>query len=165
MNVKSKDTILGVIALILSGLFCYMTIGLKQTQYVGDPGPKLLPFIGCAILAIFGIALIVCPGKDSERLLTKRQGLDVLKLSTVYFLYTLCMWLFGFAVTLPAVLFVATFMLSKLSAKNATVGQRLLKSLIFTVIASVVVYVLYIYLLDVTFPQGRVIRALQKMGR
>lgn len=157
--------ILGVISLLLAGMFFYMTMGLKQTQYAGDPGPKLLPFIGSAIMAIFGIVLIVAPGKNGEQFMTKRQWLDVLKLSTVYILYTLCMWLFGFSVTLPVVLFVATFMLSKLSAKDATIKKRLLKSLVFTVIASVVVYILYIYLLDVTFPRGYVIRALQRMRR
>ena len=49
----------------------------------------------------------------------------------VYILIAVMLFLFGFAVAVPIMLFVVTFMLSKLSLKEASLKKRIINSLIF----------------------------------
>lgn len=151
---KKKDLILGLFCIVFAAFIFYISMGMPQTEYEGDPGPRIIPMIGSVIMAIFGIAISVHPEADGEAVLTWSQWKDVGKLASVYVLLALLLWLVGFAVAVPIVLFVATFMLSKLSVKNATTKQRIVKSLIFAVVAGAVIYVVYIIALDASLPKG-----------
>lgn len=151
---KKKDLILGLFCIVFAAFIFYVSMGMPQTEYEGDPGPRVIPIIGSVIMAIFGIIITVHPEADGPALLTRAQWKDVGKLASVYVLLALLLWLVGFTVAVPIVLFVATFMLSQLSVKNATVKQRLTKSFIFAVVAGTVLYVVYIIALGASLPKG-----------
>ena len=55
----NKDRILGVIMLAISLIFAYYTTGIKQTNMVGDPGPRLFPYIACFFIGFFSLVLII----------------------------------------------------------------------------------------------------------
>ena len=163
MKIKNKkDFGLGVFCILFAALIAYLSMQLKATGYEGDPGPKMFPMIGSVIMAICGIALIVAPEKEAKVFLTKTQWKAALGLFGVYVLLAVLLWLLGFMFAVPIVLFIVTFMLSKLSVKDATVKHRLLISLIFGVVGGAVLYLAYIVGLKAQMPTGLLIELLKK---
>ena len=157
-----KNRILGFISLGLSLWITYLSFQLRATAFEGDPGPRMFPLIGAAILAICGIALIVAPGKEEGAFLTKQQWIACGKLFCMYLLLALLLYLFGFLGCVPVMLFLVTFMLSKLSMSEKTLKQRFVTSLIFGIVGGIVLYLLYVKLLDAQMPAGLVFEMLEK---
>ena len=118
--------------------------------------------IGSVIMAVCGIALIIAPEKEQKVFLTKTQWKAAFGLFGMYVALALLLWLLGFMFAVPIVLFIVTFMLSKLSVKNATVKHRLIISLIFGVVGGAVLYLAYIVGLKAQMPTGLLIELLKK---
>ncbi len=155
MKIKNKkDFGLGVFCILFAALITYMSLQLKATGYKGDPGPKMFPIIGGVIMAICGIALILAPEKEQKAFLTWSQWKAAFGLFGMYVGLALLLWLLGFIVAVPIVLFIVTFMLSKLSVKDATVKHRLIISLIFGVVGGAVLYLAYVVGLKAQVPTG-----------
>ena len=155
MRIKNKkDFALGVICILLAAVIIYMSLGLRATGYAGDPGPKMFPIIGSVIMAVCGIVLIIAPEKEEKRFLTWTQWKAAFGLFGMYVGLALLLWLLGFIVAVPIVLFIVTFMLSKLSVKDATTKHRLIISLIFGVVGGAVLYLAYVVGLKAQMPTG-----------
>ena len=155
MKIKNKkDFGLGVFCILFAVLITYLSLQLRATGYKGDPGPKMFPIIGGVIMAICGILLIVAPEKDGKRFLTWAQWKAAFGLFGMYVGLALMLWLLGFMVAVPVALFIITFMLSRLSAKDATVKHRLLISLIYGVVGGAVLYLAYVVGLKTQMPAG-----------
>ena len=163
MKIKNKkDFGLGVFCILFAALIIYLSLQLKATGYEGDPGPKMFPIIGSVIMAICGIALIIAPEKDQKVFLTKAQWKAAFGLFGMYVVLALLLWLLGFMFAVPIVLFIITFMLSKLSVKDASVKHRLLISLIYGVVGGAVLYLAYIVGLKAQMPTGLLIELLKR---
>lgn len=163
MKIKNKkDFGLGVFCIVFAALIIYLSLQLKATGYEGDPGPKMFPIIGSVIMAICGIALIVAPEKDAKVFLSKEQWKAAFGLFGMYVALALMLWFFGFMIAVPIVLFIVTFMLSKLSVKDATVKHRLLISVIYGVIGGAVLYLAYVKGLKAQMPTGLLFELLKK---
>ena len=155
MKIKNKkDFGLGVFCILFAALIIYLSLQLKATSYEGDPGPKMFPIIGSVIMAICGIALIVAPEKEQKVFLSWKQWKAAFGLFGMYVGLALLLWLLGFMIAVPIVLFIVTFMLSKLSVKDATVKRRLLISLIYGVVGGAVLYLAYVVGLKAQMPTG-----------
>lgn len=154
MKEKKKDLTLGILSISFAAFIFANSITMRSTGYEGDPGPKLMPLIGSVVMAIFGIILILHPEKDGEVFLTRRQWKDVAVLGSTYILMAVCLWLFGFTVTVPIIMFLVTLLLSRISPGEFTLKQRLLKSVIYAAITSAAIYVVYIVLLGAQLPRG-----------
>ena len=162
MKIKNKkDFGLGVVTLLVAVWVAYMSMQLKASAYEGDPGPRMFPMIGSVIMAICGIALIIKQGEPGRAFLTAAQWKAAGKLFAVYVLFVLLFWAFGFIVAVPAILFIVTFMLSGLSAKDKSIKQRLIMSLIFAVIGGAALYLAYVVGLDAKMPKGIVFKLLK----
>ena len=162
MKIKNKkDFGLGVVTLLVAVWVAYMSMQLKVSAYEGDPGPRMFPMIGSVIMAICGIALIIKQGEPGRAFLTAAQWKAAGKLFAVYVLFVLLFWAFGFIVAVPAILFIVTFMLSGLSAKDKSIKQRLIMSLIFAVIGGAALYLAYVVGLDAKMPKGIVFKLLK----
>ena len=163
MKIKNKkDFGLGVFCILFAALIIYMSVQLKTTNYEGDPGPKMFPLIGSVIMAVCGIALIVAPEKEAKVFLTKEQWKAAFGLFGMYVGFALMFWLFGFIIAVPISLFIITFMLSKLSVKDATVKHRLIISLIYGVVGGAVLYLAYVVGLKTQMPTGLLFELLKK---
>ena len=161
MKIKNKkDFALGVFCILFAALIIYLSLQLKSTAYKGDPGPKMFPIIGSVIMAVCGIALIVAPEKEEKRFLTWKQWKAAFGLFGMYVGLALLLWFFGFMVAVPVVLFIITFMLSKLSVKDASVKHRLIISIIYGVVGGAVLYLAYIVGLRTQMPTGLLWRLL-----
>jgi len=149
-----KDRILGLISILFGAFIFYVATGMPKSDYAGDPGTALMPYIGSVMMGVFGIFLEIKPSPDAKNELNGHQWLDALRMFALYIATALLFWLFGFVGAIPVLIFVATFMMSKLSATDKTLKQRLILALIFAVIASVVLYFAYVVGLRASLPRG-----------
>ena len=149
-----KDRVLGVIVLLIAGWITYLSFGLKATGYEGDPGPRMFPLIGAGVLVLCGIALIIFPGKKDGVFLTKEQWKSAGKLFAMYVLFAVLLWLGGFLVAVPVMLFIITYMLSGLSKADRTKKHRLIIALIFGVVGGGLLYLAYVIGLKAAMPTG-----------
>ena len=162
MEKSTKNRILGFISLGIAIWVAWMSMGLKATAYQGDPGPRMFPLIGSVIMAVCGIVLIIAPGAKEKVFLTKEQWKSCAKLFSMYLLLILLLYLGGFLAAVPVMLFIITFMLSKLSMTDKSTKQRLITSLIFGIVGGIVLYLLYVKLLDAKMPTGILVSMLKK---
>ena len=145
---------LGAVSLLISVWIMYMSMQLPATRYEGDPGPRMFQIMGAAILALCGIALLIAPEKGTSQFMTKAQWLAAGKMFLAYIVIIALLYFFGFIVAVPVMLFVVTFMLSKLSVKDASTKKRLLISLIFGLVCGAALYLIYVIALDAKMPGG-----------
>ena len=153
-NKKVKDRVLGAVSLLISIWVIYMSMQLPETRYEGDHGPRMFPLMGAAILALCGIGLLVAPEKGTGQFMTKAQWIAAGKMFLAYVVLIALLYFFGFIVAVPVMLVVITFMLSKLSVKNASTKKRLLISLIFGLVCGAALYLIYVLALDAKMPGG-----------
>ena len=163
MKIKNKkDFGLGIFCILFAALITYLSMQLRATGYEGDPGPKMFPLIGAVILALCGISLVVKQGEPGKAFLTPTQWKAAGKLFAVYIVFVVLFWLLGFIGAVPLVLFIITFMLSGLSAKDAGIKKRLIISLIFGIVGGAALYLAYVVGLDAQMPKCVLIKMLTK---
>ena len=136
-------------------------MNIPEAKHAGDPGPKLFPLIGAGIMLVCSVAILLNqdePKRDKDGnikpFLTKKQWIAAGKVFGIYCLMTLLFYLIGFTATVPIILFVLTFMLSKVSAPDMPMKQRIIKTLIFAVVAGALIYAAYILGLQARLPKG-----------
>lgn len=151
---NKKDFGLGVVSSLIAAGITYASFQLRGSTYVGDPGPRMFPLFGAALMFICGVALIIKPEKEQKVFMTPKQWKSGLLMFGVYVLATLLFYLVGFAVTLPIIFFILTYLMSRLSLKDLTKKQRTIRSLVFAILAGAGVYVVYVILLDAVLPKG-----------
>ena len=163
MKALSREKLLGIIVIIISAFFALYTNTLGSTGYVGDPGPKMFPFIGCGIMALCGILLFVRPSKgDQKQFLTKAQLKSAALLFGVYALYLVLLWLVGYTITVPVILFIVSMMFSFVSEENTPMKKRIIKNLIYSVLVAAVLYLVFVVVLESQLPKGIVWALLKK---
>ncbi len=151
---NKKDFGLGVASILIAAIITYMSMQLKATGYEGDPGPKMFPMIGAALMFICGLALVVKQGEEAGVFLTGKQWKAALSLFGVYIGATVLFFLVGFTIAVPIIIFVLTFMMSKLSLKDITLKKRIIKSLVFAILAGAGIYLAYVVGLNASLPKG-----------
>lgn len=164
MKSLNKDRVLGIILLLVSAFFAFNTTKLKATNYVGDPGPKMFPFLGVAVCVICAVLLIIKPEKsaDGKVYLTKAQFKSAAKLLVVYALIFLLMWLLGYTITVPVILTILCFMFSKVTDENIPFVKNLIRSIIYAVLISLGLYLLYVVALKTQLPKGLIFEMIAK---
>jgi len=160
MGKIKKDQVLGIIGLAFSVLVGIFTMQLQDTAFIGDPGPRLMPWLAAILIAGCSIVLIVRPTKTQGKFLTREQWGRALKLFAVYVLNFVLMWLFGFNISVPIMLFICTFIMSKVSNRDITPRKRILISIIYAAVGFTVLYLLYVVALKAVLPKGVLLQAL-----
>jgi len=127
---------------------------LKATAFVGDPGPRMFPYLASVLIAVCSIALIVKPDKSGKTFFKKEEWMRALGLFAVYVVNLIIMWLFGFHISVFVTLFIITFIFSKMSAKEISTKSRIIRSLIYAVAGFLVLWLFYDVALDAQLPKG-----------
>ena len=153
MKIK-KDQLLGIIGLVIAAVIAVMTMQLKSTGYAGDPGPRMFPYIGSIVIALSSVVLIIKPSASGSRFMTGTQLRDAAKLFGIYVLNVVLLYVLGFTVSVPIILFIVTWMFSKVSNQDATFKAKLIKSLIYAVVGGAAMYLAYVVGLDANLPDG-----------
>ena len=163
MKIKNKkDFGLGIFGILFSLWIAFYAMSyIPEAKHAGDPGPKLFPLIGAGIMLVCSVAILFNqeePKRDKDGnikpFLTKKQWLAAGKVFGIYCLMTLLFYLIGFTATVPIILFILTFMLSKVSAPDTPKKQRIIKILIFAIVAGALIYCAYILGLQARLPKG-----------
>ena len=146
--------ILGVASILVSLWIVWQTMGLQVIERQGDPGSKLFPLIGAAIVFICGMVLIFKPGQDEKKFLTKEQWKSAGIIFGVYVLCTVLFWLVGFMIAVPIILFIITLLFQGQSRPDDPMSKRVIRSVIYAVIAGAAIYVIYVIGLQADLPTG-----------
>ena len=158
-----KDRWLGLGMILVAGFFVWRSLLLRPSNLNRDPGPAVYPLIGCAILAICGILLLIKPGPDGKRMkMNAAEKKRFWSIIAVYLFAVVGSWALGIMYTIPICLFIVSYMFSKSSKPDMPTKKRLLTTLIYTVILSAAIYVIYVMILDVTIKNGVLIKMLFK---
>lgn len=159
MERLKKDRLLGIIVLLIAVFFAYFTSKLGATNFEGDPGPKMFPYMGSLFLSLCGIVLIVKPDKrEQKKFLSGDELKRAALLFGIYALFTIMMKYLGFVITAPIVLFIVSFLFSKISDPDAATKKRVIRSLIYSAAVTAALYLVYVVALDAKLPSGAIMR-------
>lgn len=93
----------GLIAFGIAGIWATMQITART--FNDDPGPKLFPIIGFAILIICGFGMLLFPKPASEERGSAQERRDEFRrgsiMAALFVLYSLALWLVGFYLATP----------------------------------------------------------------
>ena len=163
MKIKNKkDFGLGIFGILFSLWIAFYSMSyIPDAKHAGDPGPRLFPLIGAGIMLVCSVAILINqedPKLDKDGkvkpFLTKKQWIAAGKVFGIYCLMTLLFYLIGFTATVPIILFILTYMLSKVSVPDMPKKKRITKIIIFAVIAGALIYAAYILGLQARLPKG-----------
>ena len=150
-----KDRWLGLALILVGAFFAWQSFLLKKSNLRGDPGSSLFPLIGCGVLVVCGIILFIKPGPDGKRMkMNAEEKKRFFIIIAIYIFAVLGAWLLGILITLPIVLFIVSFLFSKSSRPDMPTGKRIITTLIYTVVVSVAIYLIYVVALQVTVRPG-----------
>ena len=146
----NKDRILGVIMLAISLLFAYYTTGIKQTNMVGDPGPRLFPYIACFLMGFFSLILILRKNRNPYKAyMTWQQWGRFGILFGIYVINYLALYFVGYKVAVPLTAALTCFLFSKGS------GVPAWKKILYVIGVAVVIWLVYVKLLETNLPAGK----------
>jgi len=154
-----RDRILSVLLLIVSAFFAIKANVLKDSNLDGDPGPKVFPWMGCAILALCAIFLFIKPNPDGKKMQLSKEEWKRLGLMIGIYLFIVFGTVFiGILYTLPIALFFISYFFSKSSKPDLPKKKRLIQTLIYTVLLSGALYLIYSVALDVSLKPGLLLK-------
>ena len=86
--------------------------------------------------------------------MTKAQWKSAAIIFGVYLLFALLLWLVGFMIAVPIMLFILTLMFQAQSRPDDPASKRVIRSLIYAIIAGALIYVAYVIGLQAKLPTG-----------
>ena len=147
----TRDRISALIAIVIGVLFLPLSLKIHTGGAFAnknDPGGQLLPLLACGILIVSGVCLFLTAPKEQKKYFTAKQWKDLGVVFGVAVLYVFIMSYTGFFSATAAFLFVmCTLFLKK---KQWAVWKRLL----YAVIVSGAIYVLFTNILGMRLPAG-----------
>ena len=150
-----RDRILTIVLLAISAFFAIQANAQKASNLKGDPGPKVFPWIGCAILALCAIYLFIKPNPDGKKMqLSKEEWKRLGLMMGLYLFIVLGTVYIGIMYTLPVALFFISYFFSKSSKPDMPKKKRIIQTLIYTVCISGALYLVYVVALDVSLKPG-----------
>lgn len=151
MKIK-RDQAAGAVLVILGIIVFVMTNQFSVPFTLSYPGPKALPMIAAVgfIICGAGVFLEGCREKLEEEkpFLTKEGWMKVLVAMVILAVYVFAASLIGYLIVTPFV----TYALTTLFAKGSS--STLKGRIIFSVLLTVIIYVIYIYVFGLSLPSG-----------
>ena len=148
----TKNKLLGIILIALSIGALIMIVQFPPSNLKGDPGPKVYPSIGVALMLICSPFIMKSKKNEDKPYFTKEQWQRLFYLFGIFLVYALLIWLLGFWVVTPFMLFFLCHTFSK--------GKKvaLWKKLLFASIVPLLLYPLFQYVLIMIMPKGILFR-------
>ncbi|MBQ4435904.1 MAG: tripartite tricarboxylate transporter TctB family protein [Clostridia bacterium] len=147
----NKDRIVGLVSLLLGAATLIGTYFIKVAKMavsMGDPGPKVFPTVAGVLLVICGLGLIFKKKTEEKVFMTKEQWLRVLWLFLAFVGYLVLLYVGGFIIATPILLFVMMTMFA--GEKKPSILVRVL----YSACCTGVIYLLFAVLLKTNVPMG-----------
>lgn len=148
-----RDTKTGIAGLVGAVYFAVMTATtVRQVPNAVEPGPRLMPYLACTIIAICSLGLLITSLKDKdkeEKPYFPKGGIK--KITLAYLLlvaYGIALNVIGFAISTPFAMYAFIYMLK---------GEEKLKpvtSVIISVVVTVVLYLMFVKGFSIKLPSG-----------
>ncbi len=154
----NKNRVIGIVLTLVSLLFLILTSQLPTSRYSGMVGPKVFPYIASGGLLLCAVALFFKKETEKEKgkgpFLDKAGWLRVLKLVILLAMFPVMFKYLGFIISALILLFImiSMFDLSK--------TESIWKKIFITVSVTVILYVVFIYIIKIKLPTGDLIRML-----
>lgn len=148
----TRDKGTGIISIVIGLLVAVMAHALPVAKVQGDVGPSFFPYITAGLLIICGAGLLIQKRTQAPPFLTKAQWKRFCVLVGVYLGYLLLLWSVGFLIATPICLFTTSSLFAQ--GKNVALWKRLLFSLLLTAM----LYILFYTLMGLKLPVGKFIR-------
>lgn len=148
-----KDTILGLVILILGLILLFLTSQIPVKTFTDDPGPRIFPYFGSSILVICGIGILVLQGKKTgnektEPFLTKAGWKRAGIMTFLFVIYAVALKFLGFHIATPIMVFL-------FYRQIAGPGKRyIIRGIIYSLATYGVVYLVFSVLLHSFLPPG-----------
>lgn len=147
-----RDTVTGIVGLLVCAFFLFMTQSIKRPAKLLEPGPRLLPYVAIALIAVSSIALIIKGYLDrekEEKPYFPKGG--ILKITKSYFMlviYAIAMNYLGFLITTPF----ATYAFIHDLKGNSEV--KIIPAIIISVLVTIGLYAMFVFGFQVKLPTG-----------
>lgn len=147
-----RDTVTGIVGLMGCAFFLFMTQSIRQPANLLEPGPRLLPYVALALIAMSSIALIIKGVKErhiEEKPYFPKGG--ILKVSKSYLIlvvYAIAMTWLGFLVTTP---FATVAFIYDLKGSTKV---KLVPSIIIAIAITAALYAMFVFGFQVKLPAG-----------
>lgn len=152
MKIK-KDQITGLVLIIVGLVFAYMTFQFKKPMTPEYPGPMLFPLIAVFGFVVCGLGIFLTStfSKKEEQVFLMKEGwIKVIVTFIILCVYVFLMKYFGYLVVTPFVLFALSTIFAKGDGKEA----KLVSRIVFSILFSILVYLLYVHVFSLTLPSG-----------
>lgn len=147
-----RDAVTGIVGLVGCALFFFMTQQIRQPSNLLEPGPRLLPYVALALVAMSSIALIIQGYKDravEEKPYYPKGGvLKVTKSFLMLVIYAIAMNFLGFLITTPFATFAFIYDL------KGNTKVRPVPTIIISVLVTVCLYAMFVFGFQIKLPGG-----------
>ncbi|MGI6028477.1 MAG: tripartite tricarboxylate transporter TctB family protein [Candidatus Heteroscillospira sp.] len=152
MKIK-KDTITGLLLIALGAVIAVMVSKFRYGMTWEYPGPKLFPLIAVFGFVVCGAGIFLSSifgHKEDKVFLTGAGWLKTLSLFVMLALYILGLKYLGYMIVTPFVLFIFCTII----ARGGDVKASLIGRIIFSVVFTLLIYVVYVHVFNMTLPTG-----------
>ena len=152
----NKNKIIGIVLGAVSILFLILTSQLPTSRYSGMVGPTVFPYIGAGGLLLCAIGLMFKRETEEEKakgpFLDKAGWFRILKLCILLAAFPLMFQYLGFIISALILLYVM------ISLFDIGKEEPVWKKALATVGVTTVLYVVFIYLINIKLPTGELIK-------
>ncbi len=147
-----KDRKLGLISICLGSLIAaYTYFGISSKIIIeNDPGAKVFPYVLSIMMMVIGICLCLRKNEVKEEqkdFLKREEWVRLIKLFSALCFYVAMLWLVGFIASTIIALIILCMLFSQGKVSK-------IKAVIYAVVATVVIYTLFRFALQVYLPTG-----------
>ncbi len=147
-----RDTVTVIVSLVGCAFFLFMTQSVKQPAKLLEPGPRLLPYVAIALIAMSSIALIIKGymdrAKEEKPYFPKGGALKITKSYLMLIIYAIAMTYLGFLITTPF----ATYVFIHDLKGNSEV--KTVPTIIISILVTAGLYAMFVYGFQVKLPAG-----------
>lgn len=146
-----KDKKIGVSMLILGAFLLAATLMIKipaSSINIGEPGPRLFPMIGTLLILVSSIGLLVQKAEPAAPFMNREQTKRLVFLAGLFVLYAAALYLAGFMIATPIMLFVSMTMFA---------GKKKLPlwiKLVYCIAITAAIYFVFYKVLALGLPKG-----------
>ena len=146
----NKDRWISLCLILFALIWIWQASKIKPLLAVAseDVGPKLFPFFAGSILLVCSIGKFFSSKEKGKPFCTKEQWITVGILLGTLVAYMLLLYLVGFLVSTPPMLFALVYLL------NGRKKPKVVKTIIFAVVMTAIVFLVFRYVLSVMLPMG-----------
>lgn len=147
-----RDTVTGIVGLLGCAFFLSATQSIKEPAKLLEPGPRLLPYVAIALIAMSSAALIIKGymdrKKDEKPYFPKGGVLKVTKSFLLLVVYAVAMTFLGFLASTPFATFAFIYDLKGVSKVKPVTA------VIISVLVTAGLYAMFVYGFQVKLPAG-----------